>query len=284
MADETPSISALTTDRGRPIGNSLGDDNRGRAHVKVANTGSEPVPVTDAFPTSFWNVKGANPEVDSSLDELVIDQGGNIYAYPTSAVTLSAVSSNANDTSAGSGARSIVIEGLVDNGGSWDMDTETIAMNGTTPVNTTKSFIRFLNAYVLTAGSSAQNQGIIDISNGGNILGEIRTGENETFLGMFTIPSGYQGRIKRIGASILPTLNASGIKEGALTVLWRSNGFVFRPLSSRIAINSRGDTKSNLEFDSPMILSAKTDIQTRFTAYNNNTRVFLNFSVLLEAV
>lgn len=42
----TPVISPLHTDRTPPIGNSEGDDLRGRAHVKISNKSSEPIPIS----------------------------------------------------------------------------------------------------------------------------------------------------------------------------------------------------------------------------------------------
>lgn len=45
--DNTPIINGtMVVDRGSPMGNSPGSDNRGRLHVFVANTSSEPLPVT----------------------------------------------------------------------------------------------------------------------------------------------------------------------------------------------------------------------------------------------
>lgn len=38
-------ISDLHTDRDPPVGNSAGDDGRGRLHTKISNKDSEPVPV-----------------------------------------------------------------------------------------------------------------------------------------------------------------------------------------------------------------------------------------------
>lgn len=52
MADETPSIAALTQDRGLPIGNSEDTFGRRAAHVKVANKVTEPIPVSGTFSSS----------------------------------------------------------------------------------------------------------------------------------------------------------------------------------------------------------------------------------------
>jgi hypothetical protein len=50
--DETPSVAALVQDRGQTIGNSVGDDDRGRLHTVIKNTVAEPVPVSGSFSAS----------------------------------------------------------------------------------------------------------------------------------------------------------------------------------------------------------------------------------------
>ena len=67
------------------------------------------------------------------LWEGLTSSGGN-YPYPASAVVMTLASSSASDT-----AVSIFIEGL---GVGFVQQTETVALNGTTNVNTTKSFLR----------------------------------------------------------------------------------------------------------------------------------------------
>lgn len=46
MSIETPTVSALNMDRGTPLGNSLDTFSRRALHVKVANLGSESIPVS----------------------------------------------------------------------------------------------------------------------------------------------------------------------------------------------------------------------------------------------
>ena len=81
---------------------------------------------------------GRNPKVKSSDYETIWD-GSNLYPWPTAAETLNVVSTDADDTSAGTGARTVEIEGL---NSSWAVITETVSMNGTTNVTTTNSFLR----------------------------------------------------------------------------------------------------------------------------------------------
>ena len=58
---------------------------------------------------------GRNPGVKSADYESIWD-GSNLYPWPTAAETLSVVSDDADDTSAGTGARTVEIEGLDSSG------------------------------------------------------------------------------------------------------------------------------------------------------------------------
>lgn len=46
--DTQPVVAATVMDRSKPLGNSEGDDDRGRLHVKISNKSSEPVSVVVA--------------------------------------------------------------------------------------------------------------------------------------------------------------------------------------------------------------------------------------------
>ena len=78
-----------------------------------------------------------------------LTSSGGTYAYPSSAAQLVLVSDSASDTS----ALSVKIDGLDAN---YAPLSETIAMNGTTNVTTTNSFLR-INLISTTNGVNAGN-------------------------------------------------------------------------------------------------------------------------------
>ena len=88
--------------------------------------------------TDYSNVNkfGINSTVGSGGFESIWE-GSSLYPWPTDVQTLSVVSASANDASGGTGARTVEIQGLDTN---WDVVTETITMNGVTPVVTTQTF------------------------------------------------------------------------------------------------------------------------------------------------
>lgn len=108
------------------------------------------------------------------------------YTEPASQAQRSIGSSSASDTAAGTGARSIKIT-YYDNAGAGPF-TETVALNGTTPVNTVATDIRFIESMeVVTVGSGGTNVGTISLfgstAGGGGTVGTIGTGNIQTSTG-----------------------------------------------------------------------------------------------------
>ena len=106
-------------------------------------------------------VFGYNPDVDTT-EESVWPDGGTVQ-HPTVASVLKISSSSADDTSAGTGARTVHIEGL---DGNYDVVSETVILNGQTAVNTTNSYLYVNSFYVVTAGSGGENAGNINAGTG----------------------------------------------------------------------------------------------------------------------
>ena len=140
---------------------------------------------------------GANDNVGTTLTPISLS--GN-YRTPTSAAALEILSSNANDNSAGTGARTVRVFGLNSSG---DEITEDISLSGTTPVALSNSYLRLYRAYVVESGSYATQTtpsqlGTITIRElgAGNtwttinvISGGFGTGQTE--IGAYTVPKGY---------------------------------------------------------------------------------------------
>ena len=115
-----------------------------------------------------------------------VAQSATTYTEQSANFTGSVKSSSANDTSAGTGARTITIY-YVDATGAT-AGNEVATLNGTTAVNlvtTTKCFIEKI--IVTTVGSGGQNAGIISLFTGaagaGTTVATIAVGDNQTYLG-----------------------------------------------------------------------------------------------------
>jgi hypothetical protein len=101
------------------------------------------------------------------------------YVYPTSASTLTLVSTSASDTS----ALSVLISGLDIN---YNPASEVLALNGVTNVTTVNSYFR-VNTMVCTNGL---NVGVITLKQSANILAQINAGIGKSQAALFTVPAG----------------------------------------------------------------------------------------------
>jgi hypothetical protein len=146
------------------------------------------------------------------------------------------VSDDTDDTSAGTGARTVEIEGL---DSSWNVLTETVTMNGTTPVVTTGSFLRVYRARVVTAGSSGTNEGTITFTNttSSNIIAQIsvdNSGFGQTLMACYTIPAGKTGYLISLDFS------SSKDNEHTFRLLTRDNTVTDAAWNTKEFANARG--------------------------------------------
>jgi hypothetical protein len=104
---------------------------------------------------------------------------GGAYVYPASAVVMTLASSSASDT-----AVTIRVIGL---GADFVDQTEDVALNGTTGVVTTKTFLR-INKMETVAGNAVGN---VTAVNGGTTYAKITAGNGVTQMSLYTVPAGY---------------------------------------------------------------------------------------------
>jgi hypothetical protein len=104
---------------------------------------------------------------------------GGAYVYPSSAVIMTLVSSSASDT-----AVTIRIYGL---GAGYVLQTEDVALNGTTNVLTTKTFLR-INKMETLSGNAVGN---VTAVNGAVTYAKITAGNGDTQMSLYTVPAGY---------------------------------------------------------------------------------------------
>lgn len=173
------------------------------------------------------NIIGYNPSV-STTASTVWSGGATSYVQLTSGTALEAVSASANDTAAGTGARTIRVEGLLGTSGSeYTPFSETVTLAGATPVALTNTNVIAVNrTTVVTAGSGLVNAGKIDIRavSGGAVKSSIQalaesSGKSADFV--FTVPASRYGFLKTIRTYArsntgdiwvyLKTFNSSGV-------------------------------------------------------------------------
>lgn len=161
-----------------------------------ANTTSElprmyPMEVTagNVSSTSPLVLNGSNQAVGTSYETLW--EEGGVYVFPSAASTMTLSSDDANDTSAGTGARTVLIAGLDSN---YNEISETVTLNGTTAVTTTNEWFRINNMRVASAGTGKTNAGSLFLGTGtvtagkpANVFAEIYIGDGVTHEGLYSV-------------------------------------------------------------------------------------------------
>lgn len=119
--------------------------------------------------------------------------GGGLFPYQSAAVALEAISSSANDTAAGTGARTVVVSGLDSN---WNSVTAVITLAGTgASAATAQTFLR-VNAFrALTCGSGETNVGDITlrVAGAGATQAFMRAGDGQCLRSVLSVPAGFTG-------------------------------------------------------------------------------------------
>lgn len=226
---------------------------------------------------SIVNKFGTNGDIDTAtVPEDMWDVGGVYTGFPDSTLELvEVVSSDANDAAAGTGARTIRITGLDAN---YDVQSETITLNGTTPVDSVNTYRRVHTASIQSAGSGGVNAGTITFrhtTTTANVFGSIVVGRNQTNIGAYTIPAGYTGYMRHLHGAIRGGTNAT--IDGAIWT--RSFGGVFRSRRPfTIGLNSPlVDT-----IYGGLVFTEKSDITIRITlASANNCSLSGGFDLIL---
>jgi hypothetical protein len=118
---------------------------------------------------------GFNRTIDIAY-ETVWNNGGGIYSFPGSALTMTCVSSSASDT------MPILIQGLDIN---YEPITDVVTLDGTTGVDTSIGFYR-INAVTILSGN---NVGNISVTNGGTTYGYIEATFGTTQGIIYTTPA-----------------------------------------------------------------------------------------------
>jgi len=202
-------------------------------------------------------VRGYNADLDaSSADEDVTPYGNHTWAAAVQAAAdIDIVSSDAADDAAGTGARTIVLTGLDSD---WLLQSETIALDGTTDVHPANDYIRILSAYVATVGTGGVNAGTITLDvNGSSTQLQIPIGHGRGIQGVYTVPADYSGAyIVAWSASVMN--KAGGYVNFVLDA--RENGGSWQT-HQLIGVSSAQSYWEQFLF--PDYIPAKTDIRLR---------------------
>lgn len=127
-----------------------------------------------------------------ATEEVIWDAGGD-YTFLTAAETMDVVSDDANDSLLGSGAHSILIQGLNAN---WEETFQILTLDGLNIVTTDTVFLRVFRAVILTSGTNSPtadaNEGTITIegNTSSTLQAQINPRNGQTLMAVYTVPAG----------------------------------------------------------------------------------------------
>jgi len=182
-------------------------------------------------------------------------ENASTYTFPTSASTLTLVSTSTSDNT----SASVLISGLDAN---FNPISETLFLNGTTGVTTVNSYLRVNSLVMVSPGTSqVTNVGIITIKQSTNTLAQINAGVGKSQSTVFTVPNGYTFYLD------LAEVNTSNSYTGSTIVTYRVQALnnvtgvqltvLQQPFVSLYSANRASD---------PFAYTQKTDIQWQLSA------------------
>lgn len=205
---------------------------------------------------------GNNPDVDTGTVPEDVWTGGGLYPWMTAATSLEIVSASANDAAAGTGARTVRVDGLDTD---YEPVSQTVTLNGTTAVALPTQMFRINSAIILTTGSGQVNAGTLTIrdAGAGTTRASILAGYGITRQSQYTVRAGYTLQIVSSFFNIL----RQGANPGATFATWArsSNGTYRMALELSVGANPyRHDGIPGI------ILTEKMDFGFRCTAVKSD--------------
>ena len=204
------------------------------------------------------NIFGVNSDLGDTYETLW--NYGGVYTYPSSAASLSCVSSSASDTMA------VLLVGVDAN---YYPITDTVTLNGTTPVSSAKAFLRLNQAVIL----SGENAGNITITSGATVVGYIAIGLGLTQACNYTVPANHSLYIFRIDLT-------SGTVNPNKYIIYRNYTRTSTGRVLRVAEATWQNDMQSFDRQVPFKVAQKTDFQFEAKSSSGTNEV----SIFVEAI
>ena len=197
---------------------------------------------------SIVNIFGYQSSVTTTA--IPIWENATVYTYITSASTLTLVStSTSDDTSA-----KILISGL---DSSFNIISETLALNGTSGVTTVNSYFRVNSLLMVSPGTSQNtNVGTITLKQSSTIVAQINVGIGKSQSTIYTVPAGYSFYLDLAEVNTSNSYTGAGIFTYKVQAINNITGVKLNVLQQPFVAIYVANRASD-----PFIYTEKTDIQ-----------------------
>lgn len=227
---------------------------------------------------SFFNLIGTNGAITTTFEPVWPESAA--YTFLTAAMSSPYIaSSDANDTAAGTGARTVTIWGV---DASFAVKTETLSLDGQTSVSLVNSYMSINRMEVITAGSGGANAGIIRVGTGANTAGvpavthgHIAIGFNKSQSAIYTVPASKSLLMKNL------TFSSKSV-TAALTVEFIVDRYVNAGIRKRdelISLNQGGSSSQVLPIT--IQFAEKTQIAIQALSATSTGPVYVHADCLL---
>lgn len=231
------------------------------------------------------SVNASTPPINAGVTSDIWQDGG-ILVQQSAAQRMRIVSSSASDTAGGSGARLVLVRGLDSN---FELLSELVAMNGTTPVFTVNTYRRHFRTAVIESGtfgttiiSSLAGTLTLDWESTTDLISTITPNTNafsqaSTRLTHITVPRGFSGQIPAFSLSV------DGTKPISAALMFRLNSDESSAPFGSVQIAAKSDSfsgKGETILPNPFTFPETTDIWMACTSGSNATVVEGGFGLI----
>ena len=225
---------------------------------------TEPFELQVARGQISWHDKvhkfGFNPLINDA-EETIWDVGG-IYSYPSTAVKMTATSTDgANDEDV-----QVNIQGL---DADYNEISETVTLNASGTEETNSFFLRVFRASIQ---GSQEPSGTINITNTGTTYARVTLGNNQTLMCVWTVPAGYTAYLLQKDVTCLTEANN---KFGTIRLVSKELGGVFKTKDKFAVQNAH----TEIAYSIPLSIPEKTDIEVRAIGSSSNSELHVSASL-----
>tara|TARA_R110000787_G_C13366580_1_gene440490 strand:- start:49 stop:1233 length:1185 start_codon:yes stop_codon:yes gene_type:complete len=212
---------------------------------------------------------GFNNDVGSAAEEVIASFGGT-FTPLTAASTLIIVSSSTNDAAAGTGARTVFLEGL---NAARKYQFEFITMNGTANVTSANSYLGVNRVVVFSSGSTNNNVGNISVTatTGGSNQAYIPATFGVTQQLIYFNPDGVQGQIRGLSFTCLKIAGGSSPRISIKLRVWNpkitDSNYVIRTFNLDTSVSNEIQRR----YDVPIKLDPTDVLWVTVTTDQNST-------------
>ena len=221
-------------------------------------------------------VHGRNSDIDSGSSPEDIWEGTGVWVAPTAARIHDIVSDDVNDAAAGTGAQSILVSGL--DGAGLEV-SETVALNGTTPVPTVNSYDITHELRVTAAGAFGRNAGNItataqiDLT----VTAIVLPTENKSLMAIYKVPSDKTAYMSSLRTSFVRK-GTSGYASASLLVKKPGEVWV---VEHPEGLHVTGNASNDQNFDPYIQYASGTLLKVQSVVSDKNCIVYAGFQLYL---